>query len=497
MMHRILTLLCVLFLCPLAYAAPVEAPSSAIAGLPRSFADLVDKLSPAVVNISTTQKVKSGGVQMFGMPLDQMQDDPKMAPFRDFLKRFGQDGEEAGQEREVTSLGSGFIIDGSGFIITNFHVIDGAEAITATLHDNTKFKAKIIGRDKKADLALLKIDSTKPLPCVPLGDSDKMRVGDWVIAIGNPYGLGGSVTHGIISARERSINAGPFDAFLQTDAPINRGNSGGPLFNETGEVIGITTAIFSPSGGNIGIGFAIPTNMAKPIVDQLKQFGRVHRAWLGVKIEEVSDETAESLGLPKTQGALVLEASKGSPAEAAGMKSGDVILKFDGKDISEMRFLPRVVAETKIGKTVDIIVWRKGAQRTLKATLKEMDEQDSGDDEGNGEKPQKPKGNISSQALLGMNLAALTPQLRDQYNVADNTRGALVVGVTHGSEAAHREVQEGDVITEVNGEAATSPDDVKAQVAAAKKASRKFVLLKVMHGKDTAFITLPVEEKKP
>ncbi|MBV8939169.1 MAG: DegQ family serine endoprotease [Alphaproteobacteria bacterium] len=467
--------------------------------LPASFADLVDKLSPAVVNVSTTQKVKGGGVQFFGLPLDQMPDDPQLEPFRDFMERFGQKPGKPGKkeelpEHEVTSLGSGFIIDATGFIISNEHVIDDAEEITVTLSDNSKYKAKIIGRDKKSDLALLKIDAKKPLPYLTLGDSDKMRVGDWVIAIGNPYGLGGSVTHGIISARQRSINAGPYDEFLQTDAPINRGNSGGPLFNMNGEVIGINTAIFSPSGGNIGIGFAVPVDIAKPVIDQLKQYGRTHRSWLGVKIQEVSDEIAESVGLAAPKGALVAEISKGSPAEKAGIEVGDIITSFDGREITEMRFLPRIVAETKIGKDVEIGLWRKGKSLTVHAVMQELDEKD--EEQAEEGKPAKPKGNLQSQTVLGVQLSPLTSQLRKDYQLEEKLSGLLIVDVKQGSEAARRGLSEGDVIVEAGNEPVASVEDLRKQVELTRKSARKFILLKVKHEKETAFITLPVEEKR-
>jgi serine protease Do len=464
--------------------------------LPGSFADLVEKLSPAVVNISTTQKVKGGGgVQFFGMPFEQMPDDPQFEPFRDFFERFGapQGGKEA-PEREVTSLGSGFIMDATGYIITNRHVIDDAEEITVTLHDNSKHKAAIVGRDKKTDLALLKIDAKKPLPFLQIGDSDGVRVGDWVLAIGNPYGLGGSVTQGIISARQRSINAGPFDDFLQTDASINRGNSGGPLFDVNGNVIGINSAIFSPSGGNIGIGFSIPVNIAKPVIQQLKEFGRTHRAWLGVKIQEVSDEVAESVGLAKAMGALVVEVNKDSPAEKAGAQVGDVITHFDGKEISEMRFLPRMVAETKIGKTVDLTVWRKNKSVTFKATLTEMDEAES--EETPSKDGAKPKPGAAGETVLSMELAPMSKELKSRYALDEKATGIVILSVKTGSEAEKRGLSEGAVLVEAGGEALKTVADFKAAVEATKKAGRKFVLLKVMHEKDVAFITLPVEEKK-
>lgn len=479
---------------PLPFLSPALAQTAEMKQL--GFADLVEKLSPAVVNISTTQKVKGGGVQMFGLPLDKLPDDPQLAPFKDFFEQFGgmiPNQEGASPEREVTSLGSGFIIDAAGYIITNNHVIDEADDITVNLPDNSKFKAKVVGKDAKTDLALLKIEAKKPLPFVPLGDSDKMRVGDWVLAIGNPYGLGGSVTQGIISARQRSINAGPFDDFLQTDAPINRGNSGGPLFNVSGEVIGINSAIFSPSGGSVGIGFAIPTNLAKTVIDQLKQFGRTHRAWLGVKIQEVSDEVAESVGLSKPIGALVVEVQAGSPAAKSSLQVGDIITHFDGKELAEMRFLPRMVAEAKIGKSVDLTVWRKGKSITVKSTLEELDET-----EETAKKPgeQKSKSGETGETVLGLELTPLSKELRARYGVEAKQEGLMVLSVKSGSEAAKRGIQEGAIILEAAAEPVKTVADFKRAIESARKAGRKFALLKVAHEKDVGFITLPVEEAK-
>lgn len=458
------------------------------------FADLVEKLSPVVVNISSSQKVKS--VQgMFGMPFQGLPNTPEFEPFRQFFDRFGQmQGQPV--EREVYSLGSGFIIDPAGYVITNNHVIDDAEEITVTLNDDSKYKAKIVGRDQKTDLALLKVEAKKPLPAAVLGDSDAMRVGDWVIAIGNPFGLGGSVTQGIVSARARSINAGPFDDFLQTDAPINRGNSGGPLFNTKGEVIGINTAIFSPSGGSIGIGFAIPAALAKPVIEQLKAFGRTHRGWLGVKIQEVSEEIAESVGLGKAKGALVLEVAKGGPADKAGLVPGDIITAFDGKDVSEMRHLPRIVAETKIGKKVPVTYWRKNASKTVDILIGEMDESEDGKSAA-ASKSKKPKDNgPASDSVLGMEVTPLTPAIRQSLGVKDGMEGLAVIGVQPGSEAAHRGIAEGDVILDVNGEAVASAASLNQAFAAARKAGRKFALVHVWRGGQEAFVPLPTAEEK-
>ena len=481
------------------FADPVERPAT--------FADLVDKLSPAVVNVSTTQKVKNAGATAFGMPFEDMpqdfKDSPEFEPFRQFFEQFNKrqgkkkDNSDQGDEsdREMYSLGSGFVIDTSGYIITNNHVIDDADEVNVTFGDNTKYKAKIIGRDKKTDLALLKIESKKPLPFVPLGDSDAMRVGDWVIAIGNPYGLGGSVTQGIISARQRSINAGPFDDFLQTDAPINRGNSGGPLFNMKGEVIGINTAIFSPSGGSIGIGFAIPTALAKPVIEQLKEFGKTHRGWLGVKIQQVSEEVAESIGLGKQMGALVLEVTKGSPADKAGLQAGDVITNFDGKEISEMRFLPRMVAETKIGKTVSLTYWRNNASKTTQIAVGELNESEEDADSSDTQKNKNPAVK-KGETVMGMQIEPVTPALREQYHLSDSQTGVVVTDIDHGSEAAKRGIRPGDVIIDVNNEPVKSADDLKKAFEAARKKERKFALVKVMRDKETAFATLPTSEEK-
>ena len=503
-MKRLSVMACVIISAVnLAYIAPVVAEPVANER-PGSFADLVEKLSPAVVNVSTTQKVKAGsmvGSPFEGLP-EEFQNSPEFEPFRQFFDQFGKKhgakpDKDEGDDHEVYSLGSGFIIDASGYVITNNHVVDDADEVTVTLSDKSKYKAKIIGRDKKTDLALLKVEAKKDLPFVALGDSDAMRVGDWVIAIGNPYGLGGSVTQGIISARQRSINAGPFDDFLQTDASINRGNSGGPLFNLKGEVIGINTAIFSPSGGSIGIGFAIPTALAKPVIDQLKQFGKTHRGWLGVKIQEVSEEAAESVGLAKQMGALVLEVSKGSPADKVGLKAGDVITAFDGKDIKEMRFLPRMVAETKIGKTVPVTYWRGNASKTVDITIGELDEhEDEADGEGKDKGKKSKDKNTDSETVMGMQISPLSPKLREELNLSDSQTGVVVVDVTHNSEAAKRGVRPGDVIVDINNTPVKTAEDLKNGFETARKLGRKNALVRVVREKDTAFVTLPTAEEK-
>lgn len=480
-----------------ALAEPVKPANPQAYETPPSLADLVEKLSPAVVNVSTTQKMKaSAGLQ--GNPLGDLPNSPEFDPFREFFDQLqrGQGGQGRNEDREVYSLGSGFIIDATGYIITNNHVIDSASEISVTLSDNTKYKAKLIGNDKKTDLALLKIEAKKDLPFVTMGDSDAMRVGDWVIAIGNPYGLGGSVTQGIISARQRSINAGPFDDFLQTDAPINRGNSGGPLFNMKGEVIGINTAIFSPSGGSIGIGFAVPTSLAKTVINQLKESGHTTRGWLGVKIQEVSDEAAESLGLAKSEGALILEVTKDSPADKAGIKAGDIITSFDGKEISEMRFLPRIVAETKIGKKADVTYWRNGASKTTQITVGKLDEsQDEADNKATPDEKPKDKG-MPSEMVMGMHVTPLSQPVRDALNIENGTDGVAITEVDSGTEASKRGLRRGDVIADVNGATVKDAKEVQKAFADARSKGRKFAMLKIIRHKETAYVTLPTEEEK-
>lgn len=460
---------------------------------PASFADLVEKLSPAVVNISTTQTIKTGGnVRMFGFPEGALPNDPALDHFREFLEQFNQLQGGAPGEREITSLGSGFVIDASGYIITNYHVIDGAEEITVRFSDNTKLKAKIVGRDQKTDLALLKVESSKPLAHVPLGDSDKARVGDWVVAIGNPFGLGGTVTAGIISARQRSLNAGPYDDFIQTDAAVNRGNSGGPLFSMDGKVIGINSAIFSTNGGSIGISFAIPSNLAQPIVEQLKKHGKAHRGWLGVKIQDVTDEIANSVGLKTAMGALVVEITKDSPADKAGVQVGDIITRFNDKEITEMRFLPRMVAESKIGEKATITVWRKGGSIPLSLTVVEMADDEGGDLAANEETAPDISAS-GSESVLGVTVVTLDDAARKELSLPDAVKGVVISAVKPDSDAAKRGLRRGDVIVEVNNEKVDSAKTFKRLIGDVKKAGRNFALLQVIRGRVTAFLTIPLE----
>ena len=459
---------------------------------PDSFADLIEKLSPAVVNISTTQKVKQPGVQFkfHGLPEGE-----GMEPFREFFERFGEQFNGGGAERDVTSLGSGFVIDPSGYIVTNNHVVAEADEVTVTFQDDSKHEATIVGRDSKTDLALLKIETKKKLPHVEFGDSDEARVGDWVIAIGNPFGLGGSVSVGIVSARSRDINAGPFDDFIQTDAAINRGNSGGPLFNADGEVIGVNSAIFSPggSGGNVGIGFSIPAALAKPVLQQLKEYGRTHRGWLGVKIQHVTDEIADSLGMRKARGALVLEVNEGSPADKGGVKAGDVIVQFDNKPVKEMRSLPRLVAETKAGKKVDVVVLRNDREKDLTITLGEMDESEDEVAVKTGGKV-KPKAE-KAEEYMGFSLVPLNKAAREKYGIEDDVNGLMVIDVKGDTPAGESGLRGFDIIVQANQKDVKTVDDFKAAIKQARKEGKDNALLRVMRGSAVLFLTVKTKEE--
>lgn len=448
---------------------------------PESFADLADRSLPAVVNVATTQTITADS---------QMQDLDEM--FRDFLdKRQGAKP----RPRKATSLGSGFIIDPSGYIVTNNHVVENADEIMVVMHDDTELKAKLIGRDAKTDLALLKVEAGKPLPFVKWGDSNAMRIGDWVLAIGNPFGLGGSVTAGIVSARQRDINAGPYDDFIQTDASINRGNSGGPMFNMDGEVVGINSAIFSPSGGSVGIGFAIPSNLAKPVIDQIKQFGHPRRGWLGVRIQSISPDLAEGLKLPSDKGALVAGVSKDGPADKAGIKQGDVVLKFDGKEVTQMRGLPRMVAETAFGRTVDVVIWRKGQQMTIPVLLGELDEKaDEAADEqssDNGDQ-QQPTEQGSKLKALGLELSSITDKQRKDFELDKGINGVVIVDVDPDGPAAEKDLRPGDVIVEVDQKAVESPKDIAARVKVAQDNGYRVVTLLVNRKGDEQWVAVKI-----
>ncbi|MEQ9328231.1 MAG: DegQ family serine endoprotease [Rhodospirillales bacterium] len=453
---------------------------------PESFADLAEKLLPAVVNISTTQTLKRGD----GGP--DMPNLPPGAPFEDFFKDFFERNRPDNRPRQAQSLGSGFIIDPDGYVVTNNHVIDGADEIFVLLQDDTRLPAKLLGTDPKTDIALLKVEPKSKLPYVSFGDSAKSRVGDWVIAIGNPFGLGGTVTAGIVSARGRDINSGPYDNYIQTDASINRGNSGGPMFNMDGEVIGINTAIFSPTGGSVGIGFAVPSSTAMPVVQQLRDFGRTKRGWLGVRIQVVSPEIAETLGLDAPKGALVSSVIEGGPAEAAEIKAGDVILTFDGQKVDEMRKLPRIVASTQVGSKVDVEVWRKGKIVKVAVNVEELEEAETA---GLIDEP-KGAGKSQDEAVrsLGLTLSTITPDLSQQFELKKEQKGVVVTDVLGDSSAAEKGVRPGDVIVEVGQQEVGSPSDVAAKVEQARKDGKKSVLLLIESREGLRFVALRIDQ---
>ena len=475
-------------------------PGMARAGTPpNSFADLAERLLPAVVNISTTQTLKTPQ----GVP--EMPQFPPGSPLEEFFKEFmerqnGGGGRPDAPSRKATSLGSGFIIDAAGYIVTNNHVIADADEISVKLHDDTVFQATLVGRDPKVDLALLKIEpGKKPLVPVPFGNSDEARVGDWVLAIGNPFGFGGTVTAGIVSARARDINAGPYDDFLQTDAAINRGNSGGPMFNMRGEVIGINSAIISPSGGSIGIGFAVPASLAVPVLDDLRKFGKVRRGWLGIRIQSLDTDMAENIGLPDQKGALVAKVDPAGPGLKAGLKDGDVVLKFDGKDITEMRRLPRYVASTPIGKKVELVIWRDGRRQTVNATVGEMPE-DPAEQQVKG-KPETPKAQAGKDGVLtipgaGLTVSSLTPQLRERFGIEDESKGIVVTEVKPDSPAADKGMRPGDLIIEADHKPVRSPADLGKLIDEGRRAGTKSLLLRVENPQQLRYIALPLAEGK-
>jgi serine protease Do len=477
-------------------SAPVVSVPALARG-PEGIADVAEKVIDAVVNISTSQTIeaKGGGEGRGAMP--QL---PPGSPFEEFFDDFfknrhgGPGGPKGGdlQPHKTNSLGSGFIVDTSGIVVTNNHVIADADEISIIMNDGSKFKAELVGVDKKTDLAVLKFKPTKPLVAVKFGDSDKLRLGEWVIAIGNPFSLGGTVTAGIVSARNRDINSGPYDSYIQTDAAINRGNSGGPLFNLDGEVIGVNTLIISPSGGSIGIGFAVPSKTVAGVVDQLRQFGELRRGWLGVRIQQVTDEIAESLNIKPARGALIAGVDDKGPAKPAGIEPGDVIVTFDGKEIKEPKDLSRVVADTAVGKEVDVVIIRKGAEQNLKVTLGRLDDGDKAAPAA--AKTQEPAEKPVTQKALGLDLASLSKDLRSRYKIKDSVKGVIITSVDTASDAADKRLSAGEVIVEVAQEAVSSAADVKKRVDQLKKDGKKSILLLVSNADgELRFVALSVQ----
>jgi serine protease Do len=449
---------------------------------PESFSGLAKKVSPAVVNIASTQELNQAEMQVPEFPFQF----PEGSPFEKFFKQF-QHQNQGGQAQspKAVGLGSGFVVDPAGYVVTNNHVVKGASDVTVRLDDNSVYPAKVVGTDPQTDLALLKIDAKRPLAALEFGDSDKAEVGDWVMAVGNPFGLGGTVTAGIISARGRNIDAGPYDDFLQIDAPINQGNSGGPLFNLDGQVIGVNTAIYSPSGGSVGIGFAIPSNMVKTVVAQLRETGKVERGWLGVMIQPVTNEIAGALGLDSSKGSIVARVTPDSPAAKGGVKQGDVILEFAGKPVADPRDLARQVAETQVGSRSDLVVWRDGAERTLTVTTGAQPAQE----QMAAVQPEAtPQGSLHSDAL-NADLAALTPERRAQYGIGQDVSGVLVLDVKAGS-VFEQGLRSGDVIKRVGQTDVTAPGEVDSLVRKAQSDDKKAVLLLVERQGHALFLGL-------
>jgi serine protease Do len=446
---------------------------------PDSFADLAERISPSVVNITTTTTIAA--------PMGQGPVVPEGSPFEDFFRDFMDRGGNGAPPRRSQALGSGFVISEDGYIVTNNHVIAEADEIEIEFFSGEVLPAKLIGTDPKVDIALLKVESDKPLPFVSFGDSDIMRVGDWVMAMGNPLGQGFSVSAGIISARNRELS-GTYDDYLQTDAAINRGNSGGPLFNMDGEVIGVNTAILSPNGGSIGIGFSMASNVVTRVVDQLKEFGETRRGWLGVRIQDVTDDVAEALGLDKAAGALVTDVPEG-PAAEAGIKSGDVITAFDGVPVPNTRALVRQVGNTQVGKEVRVVVLRDGKTQTLKITLGRRETAEGDVPASESETPQAPV----EKGVLGLIVTSMTDELRQQLGLPDDAEGLVVKDVDEASQAFEKGLRAGDVITEAGQQKVATVDDLEARIADAKEAGRKSLLLLVRRAGEPRFVALSLQ----
>ncbi len=459
-------------------AGAVMAAAPAVAQGPQSVADIAEPLFDSVVNISTSQEVSGRR----SAPTPRI---PEGSPFEEFFNEFfDKQQDEDDRPRRVQSLGSGFVISEDGLVVTNNHVIEDADEILVNFNDDRSLKAEVLGVDPKTDLALLKVEPEEPLKALEFGTSDDMRIGDWVMAIGNPFGLGGTLTVGVVSARDRDINSGPYDDYIQTDAAINRGNSGGPLFNMSGEVVGVNTAIISPSGGSIGIGFSIPSEIAVHVINQLKEYGETRRGWLGVRIQTVTDDIADSLGMNGSYGALVAGVTEGGPAEDAGIEAGDVILSFNGEKVPSMRDLPRMVADTDIGVDVPVELLRDGETVTIPVTLGRLEEAEKtvlatgGDEETSGDDATE----VEQTTLLGMTLSAMTDALREEFDLAEDVNGVVVSEVDPNGPAAEKRVQAGDVIVEVAQEPVSSPADVQEKVDALEEDGRKTALLLLSNG---------------
>jgi serine protease Do len=471
-----------------------QAQPAAPSATPASFADMVEVLLPAVVNISSVQNFPEETIEEMDMP--DFHELPEGSPFEDFFEQFMD--QRGGEIPNIppASLGSGFVVDAeNGIIITNNHVVRDSDEVRVTFHDDETVEAEVVGRDEKTDLAVLRVTTDHPMTDVNFGDSDVLRVGDWIVAIGNPFGLGGTVTAGIVSARQRDISSGPYDDYIQTDASINRGNSGGPMFNLKGEVIGINTAIFSPSGGSVGIGFAIPSAQAEPVVDQILKYGRTRRGWLGVRIQTVTDEIAESLGLDEARGALVASITTDGPAEAADLKNGDIILNFNGVPVEEMKDLPRIVAETPIEENVSLTFWRDEKEQYASVLIGELEKA-----EEDGLLTNEPTQDVAEESdtgqeieKLSLTVSEITDSLKADYGLSDSIKGVVVTDVDPRSGAAAQSIMDGDVIVEINQKVAETPKDINTAIEKAEEAGRPSVLILIERHSERRFVALKLK----
>jgi serine protease Do len=449
---------------------------------PASFADLVEAVSPAVVNITTSTTVAA----RMGDSGPRL---PEGSPFQDFFNDFfNRDGQQQRppRPRQSQALGSGFVISQDGYIVTNNHVIEGADEIRVEFFSGLTLTATLVGTDPATDIALLKVDHSSPLPHVPFGDAERARVGDWVIAVGNPLGQGFSVSAGIISARGRALQ-GNYDDYLQTDAAINRGNSGGPLFNMAGEVIGVNTAILSPTGGSIGIGFAMSSNVVTRVVAQLQEFGQTRRGWLGVRIQDVTPDMAEALGLAQARGALVTEVMEG-PSRMGGVLAGDVITRFDGGDVADTRDLVRRVADAGVGRAVQVIVMRDGSETELSIILGLREAADTRGGDKPATTPEAPA------EILGMTLVPLDETMRAEMGLSPSMAGLVVRSVTTGSDAEDKGIRAGDLITEAGQVPVTSLSDLRTRITETREAGRRSILLMIRRGDDPRFVAVSIED---
>ena len=484
LVYRAVAALC--FVAVVVETSPVPAQAADTA-LP-DFADLTERLLPSVVSIATVMRTAGGqrARPQFPLPPDAF---PPDSPFRDFFRDFFERGpQQAPSPRPPRSFGggSGFLIEADGYIVTNHHVIEDAAEIAVTLHDGKTYTAEVKGSDPKTDLALLKIEPDEPLPVLEWGDSDTARMGNWVFAIGNPFGLSSTLTVGVISALARDIRSGPFDSYIQTDAAINRGNSGGPLFNLDGRVIGVNTSIYSPpggAGGSVGIGFAVPSSIAKTVVAQIRELGRTRRGWLGVQIQGVGEDIAESLRLEKPAGALVAVVFPDSPAANAGVQPGDVLLKFDGDDIPTVRDLPRMVAGAEVGSEIEIDLWRDGRMETVRVKLGELEAVEAALASAEEVEP-------ATGETLGLTLATLTPDERARLTIDEDVLGVVVTGVTPDSDAASKGMQVGDVIVEVGRKPVRTPAAAVDEVDRLQQEGQTSILLLVNREGNNLFVAL-------